>query len=171
MNRKLFVSFALSASLLAETASAHCPLCTVGAGVTAAGAVWFGVSKVVIGLLIGAFAMSLGMWFARIPKKQYVHFQKTLIIGIIFFTTVLPLLPIFSTIEPLYIPFIGEYGLTYALNYSLASSFLGGVIVFISPSLSKQLTKLRNGKAIPFQGIILTLLSLIVIGLIIQVVI
>ena len=31
---------------------AHCPLCTIGAGAAAAGAVWLGVSKVVVALFI-----------------------------------------------------------------------------------------------------------------------
>jgi hypothetical protein len=154
---------------LIKEVSAHCPLCTIGAGAAAAGAVWLGISKVVIALFIGAFAMSMGMWFSNLPKKQYIHFQKTLIIIAVFLTTVLPLLPIFSAIGPLYLPFVGEYGKTYAFNYSLASSLFGGLIVFSSPSLSRTLTKLRKGKMFPFQGIIITLLTLIIIGGIIQI--
>src|SRR3989344_1213876 len=168
VRRKLLISLALLPGLLAETVNAHCPLCTVGAGAAAAGAVWLGVSKVVIGLLIGAFAMSMGMWFAKIPKRRYVPFQKTLIIGIIFLTTVLPLLPIFTAIGPLYLPFIGEYGKTYAVNYSLASSFLGGTITSVSPSLNKKIKEKRNGKGIMFQGILLTFSLLAVAALIIQ---
>ena len=154
--------------LLVEPVNAHCPLCTVGAGAAAAGAVWLGVSKVVIGLLIGAFAMSMGMWFAKIPKKRYVPFQKALITSIIFLTTVLPLLPIFTAVGPLYIPFLGEYGKTYAINYSLAGSFLGGTITFVSPSLNKKIKEKRNGKGIIFQGILLTFSLLAVAALIIQ---
>ena len=168
--RKLFfiLILFLVPLLLVESVNAHCPLCTVGAGAAAAGAVWLGVSKVVIGLLIGAFAMSMGMWFARIPKRQFVPFQRTLIIGIIFFTTVLPLLPIFSAVGPLYLSFIGEYGKTYAVNYSLASSFLGGTITFVSPSLNKKIKEKRNDKGIMFQGILLTFSLLAVAALIIQ---
>ena len=168
--RKLFfiLIIFLVPLLLVESVNAHCPLCTVGAGAAAAGAVWLGVSKVVIGLLIGAFAMSMGMWFAKIPKKQYVSLQKTLIISIIFFTTILPLLPIFSAVGPLYLSFIGEYGKTYAVNYSLASSFLGGTITFVSPSLNKKIKEKRNDKGIMFQGILLTFSLLAVAALIIQ---
>ena len=166
--KKLFFIIFLLPFTLVKSVSAHCPLCTVGAGAAAAGAIWLGVSKIVIGLLIGAFAMSMGMWFAKIPKKQYVSLQKTLIISIIFFTTILPLLPIFSAIGPLYIPFIGEYGKTYAINYSLASSFLGGTITFVSPSLNKKIKEKRNGRGIMFQGILLTFSLLAVAALIIQ---
>ena len=158
----LFVIFSMN------LVSAHCPLCTIGAGAAAGAAVWLGVSKVVVALFIGAFAMSIGMWFARIIKKQYIPFQKTLIIAGIFLTTVLPLMPFFTAIGPLYIPFIGEYGLTYAFNYSLASSLLGGIVAYSTPGISKKISNLRHGKIIPFQGVILTLLLLIIIGGIIQ---
>ena len=92
----------------------------------------------------------------------------TLIVLIVFFTTVLPLLPTFSAVGPLYLTFVGEYGKTYAINYSLIASFFGGVVVLSSPVLSRKITKLRKGKTIPFQGTTLTLFSLIVVGLIIQ---
>ena len=148
--------------------SAHCPLCTVEAGSAAGASVWFGVSKIIVALFIGAFAMSMGMWFSNLIKKKYIHFQKTIITLVVFLTTVLPLLPIFNAVGPLYIPFIGNYGLTYAFNYSVASSLLGGLVVFISPKLNNKIKEKRNGRGIPFQGILLTFLILSVIALIIQ---
>lgn len=168
MKNKLFLSLILSIIGLAESVSAHCPLCTIGAGAAAGAAVWLGVSKVVVALFIGGFAMSMGMWFSRTPKKKYIPFQKTAIIAIIFLTTVIPLLPLFNTIGPLYIPFIGDYGTTFAFNYSIVSSIFGGLIVFSSPSISRKLTKFRNDKTIPFQGILITLSFLIIVGIIIQ---
>ncbi|MBI4116371.1 rhodanese-like domain-containing protein [Candidatus Pacearchaeota archaeon] len=148
--------------------SAHCPLCTIGAGAAAGAAVWLGVGKVVVALFIGAFAMSIGMWFSKLIKKQYVPFQKTAIVAIVFLTTLLPLLPFFKAIGPLYLSFIGDYGKTYAINYSLASSLLGAFVVFISPFASKQISKFRDGKIIPFQGTVLTLSLLVVLGAFMQ---
>ena len=170
MQKKIFIFPVLTvlAIFLVKQVSAHCPLCTIGAGAAGVGAIWLGVSKVVVALFIGAFAMSMGMWFSKIPKKRYIPLQKTAIIAIVFLTTVLPLIPLFKAIGPLYLSFIGEYGKTYAVNYSLASSALGGILVLSSPKLSKTLTKLRKGKLIPFQGVILTLLLLIIAGGIIQ---
>ncbi len=155
----------------ASLVSAHCPLCTIGAGAVAGGAIWLGVSKVVVALFLGAFAMSMGMWFSRIVRKKYIPLQKTLIVVVVFLTTLIPLMPFFSAIGPLYIPFIGAYGLTYAVNYSVASAILGSFIVLMSPFASKKITKLRNGKIIPFQGVVITLLSLIIIGGIVQILI
>lgn len=153
---------------LSKFVMAHCPLCTIGAGAVGAGAIWLGVSKVVVALFIGAFAMSMGMWFSRIPKKQYIPLQKFFIISIIFLTTVLPLMPLFKALGPLYLSFIGNYGTTYVFNYSLVSSFFGGLIVLLMPSTSRFITKKRNGKTLPFQGTLLTLFLLVIIGAILQ---
>ena len=172
MKNKLFsLLFAVPLIIfLSKNVMAHCPLCTIGAGALGAGAIWLGISPVVVALFIGAFAMSMGMWFARVIKKQYVPFQKILIVAIIFFTTVIPLIlmPIFKALGPLYLSFIGDYGTTYVFNYSLASSFLGGLIVLSTPSISKFITKKRNYKTLPFQGTLLTLALLVVVGVLIQ---
>lgn len=168
MNKKLFPLSLLASILSINFVSAHCPLCTIGAGAAAGAAVWLGVSKVVVALFLGAFAMSMGLWFSKIIKKQYIPFQKTLIVSIVFLTTLVPLMPFFKAVGPLYLSFIGDYGLTYAVNYSLASSLLGAFIVFTSPLVSKQISKFRNGKIISFQGVVITLLSLLIIGGIIQ---
>ena len=161
----IFLTFSV---FLAEFASAHCPLCTIGAGAAAGAAVWLGVSKVVVALFIGGFAMSMGIWFSKIVKKKYIPFQKTAIVLVVFLTTVIPLMPIFTAIGPLYLSFIGKYGITYAVNYSLVSSLFGGLIVFSSSSLSKMITNFRNGKIIPFQGVMLTLTLLLTAGGLIQ---
>ena len=167
----LFFGFLEYFIFLVKNVSAHCPLCTLGAGAAAAGAVWLGISKVVVALFVGAFATSMAMWFVRIIKKQYFPFQNTFIILGVFFTTVLPLLPIFNTMGPLYIPFIGKYGTTYVFNYSLVSSLFGGGIVFLSPILSKKISSFRKGKIFPFQGVLLTLGLLIIFGGIIQLIV
>ncbi len=155
---------------LVDIVSAHCPLCTIGAGAAAAGAVWLGVSKVVVALFIGAFAMSMGMWFARVieKRKKFIPFQSPLIIIGVFLLTILPLIPIVKAVGPLDMSFIGNYGTIYVFNYSLGSSLLGGIITFISPKINKKIREKRNGKGIPFQGILLTFLLLAIAALIIQ---
>ena len=153
---------------LAGNVMAHCPLCTIGAGVAAGAAVWLGVSKVVVALFLGGFAMSMGMWFSRIIKKDYIKYQKAVIVIAVFLLTFIPLLPIVKAIGPLYLSFIGEYGKTYALNYSLVSGLFGGLLVFISPFLNKKIKDKRNGKGIPFQGTLITLTLLIITGVLIK---
>ena len=172
MKIKLFLGL-MTMVFLTEFISAHCPLCTIGAGAAAAGAVWLGVSKVVVALFLGAFAMSMGMWFARVlsKKRTYIPFQNILVIIGVFLLTILPLIPIVKAIGPLHLSFIGAYGKTYAVNYSLFSSIFGGLIVMSIPSLSKKITQFRKGKMLPFQGIILTLGLIIIAGVIIQILI
>ncbi|MFH1325368.1 MAG: hypothetical protein ABIH49_01185 [archaeon] len=165
---KKFIAF-LTSVFSINFVSAHCPLCTIGAGAVAGGAVWLGVSKVVVALFLGAFAMSMGLWFGNIVKKKYIPFQKTIITAVVFLTTLLPLLPLFKAIGPLYLSFLGEYGTTYAVNYSIATSLLGAGILFTSPLVSKAITKMRKGKILPFQGVIITILSLLIIGGVIQI--
>ena len=170
LNKLFSLLFAIPLIIfLSKSVMAHCPLCVVGAGAAGAAAMWLGVSKVVVTLFLGAFAMSMGMWFARIIKKKYIPLQNFLIVAIIFFTTVLPLMPLFKALGPLYLSFIGDYGTTYVFNYSLASSFLGGIIVLSTPSISKAITKKRNYKTFPFQGTLLTLILLIIVGILIQI--
>jgi hypothetical protein len=160
--------------IIAEVVSAHCPLCTIGAGAAAAGAVWLGVQKVAVAVLIGGFAMSMGMWFARVIRKRWNYFkgQDAFVIIGVFLLTVLPILPIIGQTTGFYLSLFGDYGglfnRTYVLNLSLFSSLLGGVIVYFSPLLSKKVTKLRRNKIIPFQGIILTIALLIVTGAIVH---
>ena len=158
-----------------EFVSAHCPLCTAGAAAAAAGAVWLGVSKAIVALFIGAFAVSTALWVGRMIKKQYISHQKLVLIIASFLLTIIPILPIISQTYPAYISWLGNYGTllnrTYIINISLLTSLLGGGIVSVSPFLSKKISRLRKGEMIPFQGTILTLSLLIITGLLIQIII
>ncbi|MBR9704577.1 hypothetical protein GOV12_04140 [Candidatus Pacearchaeota archaeon] len=174
IKKLIFVPFIFLIFLI-EGVLAHCPLCTIGAAAVAGGAVWLGVSKVVVSLFIGAFAVSMGLWFGRIIKKTYIPFQKTSIVLLSFILTIIPLLSIMSYPYPLYIALWGGYGTlfnsTYVIDLSIFGSLFGGLIMGISPTINKKITKLRKGKHIPYQGIIISLLSLIIIGGIIQILI
>lgn len=173
-------AFVLIGSLLSlfflymKTAAAHCPLCTAGAAVAAAGATYLGVDKIVISLFIGAFAVSTGWWMARKIPRRYVPYQTHLLIVAAFALTVIPILPILSHPTPFYISLAGGYGSllnrTYIYDASLATALLGGLTVSITPRISSFVTGLRNGEHVPFQGILLTFMILIFTGIILQVV-
>ena len=158
--------------LFIKSAYAHCPLCTAGAAVAAGGAVWLGISKAVVGIFIGAFAVSMGWWVSRLIKRRYVPLQRFLLILLSFITTIIPLLPIIGGKHPVYISLIGGYGSllnrTYIFDIFLVGSILGGFVVSITPWLSKKLTVYRNGKLIPYQGILLTFILLALISIIIE---
>ncbi|HIH13155.1 MAG: hypothetical protein QT02_C0004G0052 [archaeon GW2011_AR9] len=150
---------------------AHCPLCTIGAGAAAGGALWLGVDLLVVALFVGGFAASTGWWISRLIKKEYIRHQKMLIIIASFILTIVPLIPLFEGITPLYISWFGEYGSwfnrTYLLNTFLLGSIVGGAFVSLTPYLSQKMTSWRR-KQIPFQGIIITLVGLLGMGVLLQ---
>lgn len=163
--------FLLFLLVFTSYASAHCPLCTVGAGAAAAGAAYLGVAKPVLGLFIGAFAVSTGWWMSKKVPKNYIPQQRNVIIVSSFLLTIIPILPIIGKQEALYLGLMGSYGTllnnTYMYNMSLITSIVGGLIVTFSPQISSKITELR-GEHINYQGIIVTFSILLLLGLGIQ---
>lgn len=158
-----------------QSARAHCPLCTIGAAVAAGGAAYLGVHTAVIGVFIGAFAVSTGWWIGRLIKRQYIPYQIPALIIFSFLATILPLLSLFSSANDVtgwYVSMAGDYGSllnrTYIINLFLVGSLLGGLVVSVTPWLSKKISEARNGKMIPYQGIILTLSLLLLVGFVLQ---
>ncbi len=172
MKIKKLLAPLLALPILSTSVYAHCPLCVVGAAAATGGALWLGVSKVVVALFLGAFAVAVGWWIARIIKKQYVPQQKAILVISSYLMTLLPILPILDQTYPFYLTLFGGYGTlfnrVYLLNLSLFSSILGGIIIIAGPPLSETLSKFRNGKFLPFQGIIITLVLLLMIGVVLQ---
>jgi hypothetical protein len=162
---------ALLLSILPGAGLAHCPLCTAGAGAVAAGAAYLGVAKPVLGLLIGALGVSMGLWMAKKIPEQYVPRQKDGVALASFLLTVVPILPIIGSKEALYIGIAGEYGsvlnTTYSYDASLVASIAGGLFVLVSPRISSRITEFR-GEHIDYQGIVVTLTSLVLMGVLIQ---
>lgn len=147
--------------LLPATAYAHCPLCTAGAGVVALGAAKLGVGPISVGIFLGAFAVALGLWVARLLKKQYVPKQKQVLAIFSFATTILPLQTVLADYTSVYVPFWGEYGKTLLINTFLIGGIIGGVLILLSPYLSRKLALARGGAMYPFQGMVITLLLLV----------
>ena len=104
-------------------------------------------------------------------KKKYIPYQDELIGVFSWLTTLLPLKMLMSDYTSVYINWGGEYGSifnrTYPVNLFLVGGFIGGLILYVSPGLSRVVTKYR-GKKIDFQGIIVTFSLLVLISLITQ---
>lgn len=159
---------------LAEGVKAHCPLCTIGAGAAAAGAVYLGVSPAVVAILIGAFAMSMAMWSStwldkKLGHKNYMLLKyPAVIIALVFLSTIIPIVPMLATFKGFNIFLYGSYGSllnnSYMYNLSWVTSLLGAVIVFVSPKLNTKIKLKRKKQDIPFQGIAITLSMLIVVA-------
>lgn len=155
-------------------AAAHCPLCTAGAAVVGGGALLLGVKTIVVGVFIGAMAVSTGYWFSRLIKKRYVPLQRHGIILLSFGLTIIPLMKLFTDVFPLYVSWFGDYGTlfnsTYVLNSFMSGSVFGGITVMVAPWISNKIVNVRNGRKIPFQGVAVTLSMLVILGAIIQVI-
>ncbi len=169
MKTPIVCSFALLALSASGTAHAHCPLCTAGAGVVALGAAKLGVGPMSVGIFLGAFAVALGLWVARLIKKKYVPRQKEMLALISFVTTIIPLQSVLADYSSVYLPFWGEYGKTILINLFLVGGIIGGTLLLISPHLSRKLALARNGKMYPFQGTTITLSLLLTAAVVIEI--
>jgi len=165
MKKYLFLSSLIV--FVPKIVSAHCPLCVVGVGGLAVLAAYLGISSIVVGVFIGAFSLALGLWISGLIKKSYIPLQKPILTVLIFLGTVIPIMPLIVHYGPFYVSFIGEYGTTYTINLFVFGVIIGTLIMLGTPSLSKLVTKIRK-KQFPFQGIIITIILLVVVAIIIQ---
>jgi len=173
MKRILLSLAAVFILIVPKTVLAHCPLCVAGAGALAVVATSLGVSSVVVGILIGAFALALGLWLAPMVKKQYIRYQRQILTLVIYLGTIIPIMPFIKDYGPLYISLGGEYGTpwhnTYTVNLFLFGSLLGSALMLVAPSVSRLVTRLRNHQ-MPYQGIIITLCLLVIASVIAQII-
>lgn len=151
---------------------AHCPLCTAGAAMAAVGASRIGLSNTIIGIFLGAFAVSTGWWVANKIKKQYIPHQKAVFIISSFLLTIIPLMFAVQSYYGIYISLGGDYGTifnrTYILNKLLVGSIIGGAVLFAAPWLSSKMTSWRHGRHVPYQGLAITFICLFVVSGLIQ---
>ncbi len=157
--KKFFFLLSAFVLLLADSAFAHCPLCTMGAGAAAVGAAWLGVDNMVIGIFLGASALAMGLWVSRLVKRRYIPLQKWAISSFSFASIIIPVLPMMQGYSSIYISLAGGYGSllnrTYLINLFLLGSVIGAAIVAMAPYISSRIAK-KMGKTVPYQGIILT---------------
>lgn len=148
--------------LNAAYAHAHCPLCTGAIGMVAVSAGYFGIDIVIIGLFVGAFAISTGLWVGRKIKKQYIKFQLQLIVLSSFLLTVLPLMAIGGE-NLIFLPVMlfGETGSVfnriYWMDRMLFGGIIGGVISIAGFGIHNYIKKARGRVLFPYQGVVLTL--------------
>lgn len=147
---------------------AHCPLCTAAVGAAAVSAKYYGMDTTIIGLLIGAFGVSTGLWIG-LKVKRYFKFQLPVIILASFLLTIIPLLYISS--DNIYLPLLlfGKSGSflnkVYWVNKLLFGGIIGGLATLFA-YLTHVYIKKFNGKVLfPFQGVIVTLVFLFASGL------
>lgn len=151
-----FIFFILLLSF--STAKAHCPLCTGAVGAAAVSASYFGFDASVIGVFVGAFAVSTGMWFGSSLKKNYVKFQLPTIVIASFLLTIIPVM---SAVNDNMLFF--AFSTPIFMNKLLFGGILGGIAVPSSYFVHKKIKERRGRVLFPYQGVVFTLLSLLLI--------
>jgi hypothetical protein len=159
--------------LFITTLHAHCPLCTVGAAAAAGGAKVLGVNSAVVGLFVGGFALSTGWFLSKKLNKNYIPLQHPIILAFAFFSTIIPLLPLLGGEYGAFSIFMfGDYGsffnTTHIFDLFIVGSLVGGIIVSAMPSISRRICEIRGNRIFPYQGILLTFVSLVIVGLVMQ---
>ncbi len=160
----LMLTVAVLTSLtLIKSAAAMCPLCTAGAAIGLGVARYYGVDDTVIGLWLGALAVSTALWVNNVIKKRVrpnvVPFQSALIVAAV----------IASTIVPFYFAgfFNGMPNMSdsiFGVNRLIFGTVIGGIIMFVGEPISSYIKRKRNA-IFPFQAILLTLLLLTIFSL------
>lgn len=172
LKRMLFIFFLpflfLAAALPAV--HAHCPLCTAAVGAAAVSAGYYGVDMTIVGLFVGAFGVSTGLWFGRKIKTKYIPFQLPLIVIASFLLTVVPLMSVNGG-ESFFFPVLlfGAAGTffnkVYWLNKMLVGGSMGGLLTAAGFQFHLFLKKRNDDKVFfPFQGMAVTLAMLAVAG-------
>ena len=155
MSYKKLLAFLPSLFFLKEV-SAHCPLCTGAVVAGAMGAKYLGLDIIILGIFVGAFAISTGLWIAR-KLKNYFKYQNILIIISMFLFTIIPALVFVKDMT-----YINLFSKVYFVNKLLLGSIIGSIITLFAYYLHNYI-KLKHGKVLfPYQGVILTVLLLII---------
>lgn len=166
MSKKLLIIIAIfifGLSLI-PSVSAHCPLCTVAVGAAAVSAKYYGLDTSIIGLLMGAFGVSTGLWIGLKIKKEYFKFQFTIILFTSFLLTVAPLLYISN--DAVYLPLLifGSSGSflnkVYWINKIFLGSLIGALITLVTLLVHIYIKKINGKVLFPYQGVAITLVFL-----------
>jgi len=170
LKRGVLAFFVVGSVLFPSITYAHCPLCTAGAGILAIIAASLGVPALIISTLLGGFALAMGLWLAKLIEKKYFNYQDYFVAGVIYLSTVLPLWPVLKEYKILYAPFLGfdKYADKVPVDVYITGVVLGALILAISPYISKKLSTLASKQLIPFQGILITMVLLVIVPLIIN---
>ena len=173
--KKIFFVFPLSIVLLLFNAfqvMAHCPLCTGAVGMAAVTAKYYGMDPSIIGLFVGAFGISTGLWFGRWLQKKtgrtYIPFQFAVMTILSFVLTVVPLR--FISTDNIYLPLLwwGEPGSMfnkiYWVDKIIFGSVLGGLLTVIGYGVHHLIKQVHGRVLFPFQGIAITLAFLVIAG-------
>lgn len=155
---------AVAALAAANPALAHCPLCAAATAGGVAATRLLGVDDTVTGTFVGGFIVSTGLWFNNWLKKrknggELLPFQAAIVV----------LLSVALTLLTFYVAkLIGSPNPAYMIfgvDKLVLGTLAGTAVTLGAFALHKWVKAMNGGKSImPFQGIVVTLLSLALTG-------
>lgn len=157
----LFLSLFLFGILIAGTAQAVCPVCTVAVVAGVGLSRWLGVDDSISGLWIGGLIISMSAWTLIWLNKKKINF--------IFRGTIIYLGFFVLTILPLYYTNIMGHPLNklWGIDKILLGTIVGMAVFAIGTWIHKLFKDKNNGKSyFPYQKIVFPISSLIIVSLI-----
>lgn len=110
----------------------------------------------VVGVLVGAFGLALGIFIARVLPERYIP-RQTQVFGLIaFLAIVVPFRYFVSGFNPVYIP-ISISGNLYLLEKFFLGAFLGGAVLIVAPLICRLLMSIGSSKESPLLDLVLSL--------------
>src|SRR3989338_1072522 len=150
---------------------AHCPVCTAAVGVGVAATRFYGVDDTIVGLWIGAFIISTALWFNRLLKKYIdIRFQEVIISIIAFLLTVVPfyyagLITDFDMVRSMP-EHHSIFGLgVLGIDKLLIGTIIGSIVTYLAVYATYVVKKMKGSVLFPYQTIVFTLISLIILSL------
>lgn len=151
--------------------SAHCPLCTAGAVAGVGAARYYGVDDSIVGLLLGAFVASTGLWVDKWLKKRKkkINFpmQAFILVLLSFLLLFIPLymkgiIANFEMVRSL--PEVHSMlGMgIYGIDKLLFGIIFGTLMISGVFSLSDYLKEKNGRRLFAYQGLVFMIASLIV---------
>ncbi|HMA05949.1 MAG TPA: hypothetical protein VKO45_08505 [Methanomicrobiales archaeon] len=159
---------------IVPAASAHCPLCTAGAALGVGVARAYGVDDSIVGLLLGAFVASSGLWIDKLLKRRGIEYPlqaPLLVLGSLLLLAV----PLYMTgtitnvgvvrALPGYPSIFGLGAL--GLDKLFAGLLIGTFLVAGVFTMSDRIIEKRGGKRLfRYQGMILMAISVAIFAVI-----
>lgn len=141
---------------------AHCPLCSAATGAAVATTRFYGLNDCIVGLFIGGFIISTALWFNNFllkknKNKNYLPLQSVILV----------LFSLSATISTFYFAdLLNSSSKIFGVNNLIFGTITGTIITPIGFLLSNLIKKVKGKVLLPFQGIILPLILLIITGLV-----
>ncbi len=137
---------------------AHCPLCAIAVGNGVVLARFWGLNDIIVGIWVGAFVVSMGLWVHKLLKKNYIPLQEYVFTILSFAATAIPFYFAGLIGNPMYVK--------WGIDMLLLGMVVGTVLTVLGFEISKLIKAKRGKTLIPFQTIIFTVMLLAIASLI-----